>query len=80
MKHNIVASTAIFLVALNSVSAFAQTGTTQSNQALLERIEKLEMELASLRAAVQETSQNASQARDTADSATLTVKKTEKKI
>ncbi len=71
MKKNYLRATALAVVLLGAIPAAAQTvpaggGTGQSSQALLARIEKLEAELAKLRAEVQQSNQTASAAKTSA--------------
>jgi len=80
MKHTLFRTSAIAIVMFGATPALAQIEGSQTNQDLLSRIEKLESELTALRVAVQQSTQNAAEAKDTAQSAVTTAKTTERKV
>ena len=72
MRINYLRATALAVILLGAMPAAAQTmpaggGADQTSQALLARIEKLEAELAALRAAVQQSKETASAAKTSAE-------------
>jgi len=80
MKHTLLKTSAMVVVMLGVTPAMAQTSDTQSNQELLSRIERLETELAALRTAVQQSTQNITTAIETADKAQATASETQKAV
>ncbi len=86
MKNLLFRTSAIAIIMLGATPALAQTGGTQdnqefqANQELLSRIERLEAELAALRTAVQQSTQNITTAIETADEAQATANKAQKAV
>lgn len=80
MKNKLLRTTAIAVIALSGVPALAQTDGNQTNQQLIERIQKLESELGALRVAVQQSTQKATTAVETADDAIETATIAQKAI
>jgi len=80
MKNKLLRTTAIAVIALSGVPALAQTDGNQTNQQLLERIQKLESALGALRVAVQQSTQKAATAVETADDAIETATIAQKAI
>ena len=80
MKNKLLRTSAIAVLLLIAVPALAQTDGNQTNQQLLERILRLESELGALRVAVQQSTQQATTAVETADDAIETATIAQKAI
>jgi uncharacterized protein (UPF0335 family) len=83
MKKKLLGASAVMLVMLTAIPVAAQSAagagdTVSANQALLNRIERLEAELVALRDSVQQSTQKATEAQRSAKDAVKTIAKVER--